>query len=153
MTGRIPRWFVRLVVYLRSPKFTAGALAVWTADGSVLLVRSRTGEGLWGFPGGILHRREHALDGALRELHEETGVRTVTRHDLEIVDMHTQQQARHVEAVYRVHAPRPDTALSADRGGRFEIAEVAWWPVDALPPLRRESRFVLKLYPTVLGSG
>ena len=41
----------------------------------VVVTRRWIGDGRWSLPGGGLHRRENSLDGALRELYEETGLR------------------------------------------------------------------------------
>ncbi len=40
----------------------------------VLVVMDLIGPGRWSLPGGGLHRREPAVDGAVRELREETGI-------------------------------------------------------------------------------
>jgi len=50
--------------------------AVVTASAHVLLVRRRNapGKNLWALPGGFLEPRERLLQGALRELQEETGL-------------------------------------------------------------------------------
>lgn len=50
--------------------------AVVTAASHVLLIqRGRApGKGLWALPGGFLEPRERVLQGAMRELHEETGL-------------------------------------------------------------------------------
>ena len=45
------------------------------SDDEVLLVRGWLGDGKWGLPGGGIHKGEDSLTGALRELHEETGIR------------------------------------------------------------------------------
>lgn len=47
-------------------------VAVRTPDDKVLLIRSRGN--MWGFPKGGRHHDESALDGAIRELKEETGI-------------------------------------------------------------------------------
>lgn len=52
--------------------------AVVTVSGHVLLVRrgGELGHGLWAVPGGFLEARERLLQGAIRELKEETGLST-----------------------------------------------------------------------------
>ncbi|WOI57242.1 NUDIX hydrolase [Palleronia sp. LCG004] len=53
-----------------------GALAVLVRDDSVLLVRRSNppDAGLWGFPGGHVEWGETAIEAAIRELAEETGI-------------------------------------------------------------------------------
>lgn len=53
-----------------------GALAVVLRDGHALLARrgKEPDAGLWGFPGGHVELGETALDAAVRELREETGI-------------------------------------------------------------------------------
>ncbi|MDD2686059.1 MAG: bifunctional nicotinamide-nucleotide adenylyltransferase/Nudix hydroxylase [Gallionella sp.] len=53
--------------------------AVVTANNHVLLVRrgGELGHGLWAVPGGFLETRERLLQGAIRELKEETGLATL----------------------------------------------------------------------------
>lgn len=147
---KIPRWFIRLGVYLVSPKCTAGAMAVWVDQEEVLLVQSRTGEGLWGFPGGILERFEHPIDGALRELREETGDPGLAIEDLSLVGTHSQQDQRHIESVFRITSVRPAAGPSMTPGGRLEIVQARWFPLRHLPDLRREAKYVLDRYPSIL---
>lgn len=58
----------------RTPKL--GALAVVVRDNHILLVRRRNAPdaGLWGYPGGHVELGETALNAAVRELFEETGI-------------------------------------------------------------------------------
>jgi bifunctional NMN adenylyltransferase/nudix hydrolase len=55
--------------------------AVVVQSGHVLLVRrgALPGEGLWALPGGHLNPDENALNGTLRELKEETGLKVPTK--------------------------------------------------------------------------
>ena len=66
-------------VVWRNPVPTAGVAVVDTTgrEPTVLLVRRATepDAGEWGIPAGFLEHDERAVDGAARELHEETGVR------------------------------------------------------------------------------
>lgn len=59
----------------------AAAIAVVIQDGQVLLVRRANppDAGLWGFPGGKIDVGESIQVAAIRELHEETGVRGEAR--------------------------------------------------------------------------
>jgi mRNA-decapping enzyme subunit 2 len=149
--GRLlsPR-LLRIGLYWRSTKFTVGAMVVWIADDQTLLVRGRFGQRAWGFPGGAMSRREDPVDCALRELREETGVDDVTADELRLVGSHTQQHARHIDYVYLLRRSRHTDFTVHDAADRFEIAEVQWWPVDALPVLRQEAAHVVERYPELL---
>ncbi len=61
-------------IHFRNAKPTASALVV--RDGRVLLVQRAIEPacGAWDIPGGFLEEDEHPEDGAVRELHEETGL-------------------------------------------------------------------------------
>jgi 8-oxo-dGTP diphosphatase len=143
LLGRLlsPR-VVRFIVYWTSTRFTAGSLVIWVHDGRILLVRNGYGERAWGFPGGVMDRREDPVDCAVRELREETGV-VVPTADLTLVGTHTQRRARHIDHVYRLDR-EPDGELDAP--DRFEIAEIAWWPLSDLPALRHEADEVIARY-------
>ena len=140
---------VRWANFVTGTKMTAGAMVVWIADGDLLLVRSKHGQRVWGFPGGVLNKRENPIDGARRELLEETGLAVPAAH-LEIVGVHVQEHGRHLDCLYRVTAPRPagDTPLYTE--DTFEIAEIGWFALDALPRLRAETERCCRLYPGLL---
>ena len=65
------------------------ALAVVVRDDQVLLVQRRNepDAGTWGFPGGHVELGERALDAAVRELQEETGVIARARSYLTNIDV------------------------------------------------------------------
>lgn len=145
LTPRMVRW----ANFVTGTKMTAGAMAAWVADGELLLVRSKHGQQLWGFPGGVLNKRENPVDGARRELQEETGL-SVAVEDLEIVGVHVQEHGRHLDCLYRVRAPRPAADVPLHTDDTFEIAEIGWFPLDALPSLRYETERSCRLYPGLL---
>ncbi|MGZ3215133.1 NUDIX hydrolase [Paracoccus sp. T5] len=72
------------------PPLICAVLAVVIRDRQVLLVQRANPPDarLWGFPGGKLEAGETLLDGALRELQEETGVAAVAQRVLTAVDVH-----------------------------------------------------------------
>lgn len=138
---------VQLATFVTGHKVTVGAMVVWVADGELLLVRSKHGERRWGFPGGSLDKHEDPIDGARRELLEETGLGCALT-DLELVGAHVQEHGRHLDTIFRVLLPKPVTAPVTD--DTFEIAEIGWWPLDALPPLRTEAETARQRYPGLL---
>lgn len=66
-----------------------GAIAVLLHEGKFLLVQrgKDPGRGLWGFPGGHVEAGEAAMDAAVRELMEETGVQATARDCATCVDI------------------------------------------------------------------
>jgi len=118
--------------------------AVVTVAGHVLLVRRKhpPGKGLWAIPGGFLEGRERLLQGAIRELKEETG--------LDIEDEELVKACRQV-AVFdhpdrsprgRVitHAHWFDLPLPTlpSVAGADDAAEARWFPVSELPGMEAE---------------
>lgn len=118
--------------------------AVVTASDHVLLVeRGRApGKGLWAVPGGFLEPRERVLQGAIRELREETGLALLP---------FTLEGALKATAVF----DHPDRSLRGrtithahwfDLGqcrlpevmGADDAAQARWFPISALPGM--ESR-------------
>jgi len=60
-----------LWVYLKKGKRTR---VVIVAEGRVLVVKGWLSAGQWSLPGGGLHRGEDTVEGAIREVKEETGL-------------------------------------------------------------------------------
>lgn len=108
--------------------------ALLERHGALLLVKraARLSEGgKWALPGGFLDRDESLADGVRREVREETGW------DSRVVGL--------LRVVSRPDRPREDrqnvafdfVLTAGDRVGApdDESSEVAWVPIDRLPPL------------------
>ena len=98
----------------------------------VLLIR-RGGEpykGLWAFPGGFLEMKETAMEGALRELREETALEPAAVVELGVFsDVDRDPRERAITIAYYALV-RPSSVVGGD-----DADEAAWFPVDSLPPL------------------
>ena len=96
-------------------------------DGAIMLVKHTYISG-WHLPGGGVESGEIAEEAAERELEEEAGL--VARGRLTLAGVYANHKffrGDHV-ILYSVHAP--DTCPPAEQG---EIAERAWFGLDALP--------------------
>ena len=109
------------------------AICIAVKDGEVLLARRHpdlSEGGKWSIPGGYVNRDETALEGAVREVREETG--------WDVTDVR----------LFRINdnPDRPDsdrqtidfifTATAAEKIGKpdWETSELGWFSFDALPP-------------------
>jgi len=133
--GLLPRRARRLVVHAVAPSFTVGAICVVErADGRVLLVRLSYRR-RWGFPGGLMKRRETIDEAARREVREEVGL------DIELVDepaVVVAAGSRRVDVIYRARVADgvdPDSAHPMSP----EIVEVRWVDRRELPELQHEA--------------
>ncbi len=112
------RFFVRPVV--------VGVRVMLIRDGEVLLVRHTYVPG-WYMPGGGLNRGETLDEGARREAREEVGA---TLNNISLVGAYsnfTEWRSDH-----NILFLSTDFSLSGERD-RHEIAEVRFFPLDALP--------------------
>lgn len=107
------------------PDPVLGAIAVVYHQDQIILVQRKTqpNAGWWGFPGGHVELGETAMQAAVRELHEETGVRAqaleyLTNIDVMLHDKTGRVQKQYLLAAvlcaYESGAPQPaDDALQA----------------------------------------
>lgn len=132
---RLPTGARRRVVRSISPAFTVGAIVFITRDdGRVLLVRLSY-RNAWGVPGGLLKRGEEAVDGARREVFEETGLAIDLLGEPTVV---VAPEPARVDIVFRARLAKgidPDSALPCSP----EITEVGWFPPAELPDLQPEA--------------
>ncbi|MDR2260049.1 MAG: bifunctional nicotinamide-nucleotide adenylyltransferase/Nudix hydroxylase [Azoarcus sp.] len=118
--------------------------AVVTAAGHVLLVRRKRapGKGLWALPGGFLEGRERLLQGAIRELKEETGLDLAAAASggapraVAVFD-HPDRSARGRIITHAHWFDLPLATLPAVAGAD-DAAEARWFPVAGLPGMEAE---------------
>ena len=115
-------------------KVSAGA-AVFDEDGRILLVK-RADDGKWGFPAGGVDPNESAIEAAVRETYEETGI------DAEIVALvgvyHGEPGKSGPHSVVHVQY------LCERAGGTIrqshETAAVRYWNIDDVPVWHPDAR-------------
>ena len=133
---RLPEAVRNLLIRWGTPSFHVGAICVVErADGHILLVRQSYRRDGWGFPGGLLRRREEPADAARRELREELGI------DFELEGLPVvviDSPMRRVDVVFNARlAAESDQPERTDHSP--EITEVGWFAPDGLPSLLPEA--------------
>ncbi|WP_344649638.1 NUDIX hydrolase [Cryptosporangium japonicum] len=101
-------------------------------DDRLLLVRQPPATG-WSLPGGLLDRREHPRDAAVREVREEIGVSLDPDTVTPIVpNAHVNPWVQQVDLIFTATVDADDIVLTVDE---VEIGEARWFTLEALPPL------------------
>jgi len=106
-----------------------GALPL-DAQGNVLLARRGIHPyfGDWNIVGGFLNYQEDPIEGLIREVHEETGVRCVVdRFVTMTADVYGDNGQALLNAYFTVKL------LSDDVRPHDDVSELRWFPLDALP--------------------
>ena len=108
----------------------------------LLIKRGREpNKGLWAFPGGFLEIDEELIDGAARELREETGL---TR--IELKQMHTfgnigrDPRGRLITVVHTGVIKQPKEVSAGD-----DAEEAKWFDIDELPEMAFDHEIVAKM--------
>ncbi|MGY0466969.1 NUDIX domain-containing protein [Kitasatospora sp. cg17-2] len=115
------------------PWLTADAVVI--RSGSVLLIQraDEPYKGSWALPGGYVDEGETTRAAAARELEEETGI-VADPEELAQVGAYDapdrDPRERVVSVAYLLEVASGQEAVAGD-----DAAAVAWWPLDALPPL------------------
>jgi len=142
LPGPARRRLVRTVM----ARYTVGAVALVRDRGvpeQLLLLRQPAAPG-WSLPAGLLKRGEQPLDGCVRELAEETGVR-LSPADLTPAApnavVHT--RGRWVDFVFEATVQADRITLAVDGG---EVLEARFHPLDNLPPLTVATARLLSAY-------
>jgi 8-oxo-dGTP diphosphatase len=115
--------------------------SVLIVNREVLLVRRKNEpfQGKWCFPGGFIEENENVLDGAKRELQEETGVENVPLVQFRTyADPDRDPRGRTVTVVFLGFLQKKPAAMAAD-----DAAECGWFPIDSPPPLAFDHEQIL----------
>nr|WP_198667169.1 NUDIX domain-containing protein [Glycomyces dulcitolivorans] len=142
---RLPHPMRRRIVRIATPTYTLGSVVlVMDAKRTQLLMLQQPPGKRWSLPAGLLNRREQPIEGARRELAEETGIEA----DLaELVPadpcavVHT--NGRWVDNVFRLDRDPQTTEIIVDG---HEVWDAGWHPVDALPEMTRATAKLLSHY-------
>ena len=113
--------------------------AVWSAGeghDDLLLIR-RADDGLWAPVTGVVDPGEHPAVAAVRETLEEARIDAVVErlaqvHVTDVVTHANGDVAQYTGLVFRCRAVGGEAGVGDD-----ESVDAAWWPSDALPPMRR----------------
>jgi 8-oxo-dGTP pyrophosphatase MutT (NUDIX family) len=137
---RLPQVAKLFLIRRATPSFHVGAICVVErSDGHMLLVRQSYRRDGWGFPGGLMRRREEPADAARRELHEELGI------DVELQGMPVvviDPDMRRVDVIF--NARLAEGSAQPERSPHSpEISDVRWFPPDRLPSLLPEATSAL----------
>jgi 8-oxo-dGTP diphosphatase len=137
---RLPQAARSLLIRLGTPSFHVGSICVVErADGHLLLVRQSYRRDGWGFPGGLMRRREDPADAARREVMEELGI------DVELVGLPVvviDSPMRRIDVVYNARladgSAEPEATVHSP-----EITDARWFPPAGLPELLPEATAAL----------
>jgi ADP-ribose pyrophosphatase YjhB (NUDIX family) len=111
---------------------TAGAVCV-DERGRILLVRRAIEpyKGLWDLPGGFIEEGEHPLDGARRELREETGLEI---EPLEFLGIWIDRYGGDSTAAATLNLYWSARVAGGEPMAADDVAELGWFDPDELPP-------------------
>jgi 8-oxo-dGTP diphosphatase len=118
---------------MKRPSCYLTADSVLIVGNEVLLVQRKHEpfQGKWGLPGGFVDAEEKVLDGARRELQEETGVEGVSLTQFGAYgDPGRDPRGRTVSFVYWSMMEKKPAAKAAD-----DAADCAWFDLNQLPEM------------------
>ncbi len=101
-------------------------------DNKVLLGKragNRSGSGLWNLPGGHLEFGEHLIEGASRELFEETGLIAKESHFVQLINSPDQDQFHYIQINFLVTKWEGEPTLKEPD----KCSEWKWFDLDNLP--------------------
>lgn len=122
-------WLGRLSYYILWPGISIylfgsqrSRIIVFSGD-DVLVVKAWLSNGKWSLPGGGMHSGESTASGALRELHEETGIKLKTSDLNALVSENLRLRGIKVKLHYFSAYINPKLAVQKQPG---EITHIAW---------------------------
>ncbi|HHD92259.1 MAG TPA: NUDIX hydrolase [Candidatus Portnoybacteria bacterium] len=111
------------------------AISVLIKNNQILLIQRIKGDyvGLWGLPGGKIERDEHLSEAAIREIFEESGIKSDFKSYLGLVSEHLVESNRIIQH-FLLHIcelePKTTEILTNQEG------ELAWFNLDHLQEIK-----------------
>lgn len=141
--GRVA-WVVAWPVNYLAIRFSRRTRVLIICNDEVLMVKSWLGSGKWGLPGGGLHQGEDPVQGALREIKEETSINASPEQLVAVGDYAYRFRGFHYDCIFfkLEFAAKPEIAKQAG-----EIVEIGWFPRAAIAGMDCEPdvRYALNL--------
>ncbi len=133
---------------LETPALTVDGVLI--ARGKVLLVRRGRPpwQGMWALPGGFVEIGESCESAVVREVEEETGLRTVVEGLTGVYSDPSRDPRGHIVTV-AFHVRR----VSGKVLGGDDAAEAQWFPLDALPRFAADHARILREALALRGRG
>jgi ADP-ribose pyrophosphatase YjhB (NUDIX family) len=138
--AHMPRALRQVAVRSVMPSFTVGVMPIITRDDGWILGVQHTYMARWGFPGGLVNRRERVEDAVVREAREEVGLHIRTVGEAMVTVNPWEQVVRVAWRAVLEDGDRPEMAHPASP----EILMVRWLDPDHLPDLAPEAREALR---------
>nr|WP_277605547.1 NUDIX domain-containing protein [Glycomyces sp. L485] len=127
------------------PTYTLGSVVLVMDEAATRLLMLRQPPGKrWTLPAGLLNRGERPIEGAKRELAEETGIEADLEELVPAVPcavVHT--SGRWVDNVFRLVRDPESTQIIVDG---HEVWDAAWHQADDLPEMTRATARLLSNY-------
>lgn len=134
--NRFPVRWQRRFMTAAHQRFLVGVVGIGAApDGRVLLARHTFGSPRWRLLGGFIARAERLEDALAREIGEETGLEVEVG---PLLEAEAGYRWARIELVYAFRVTGGAERLSG------EVAEVRWYPTDALPEVRADQRGLIE---------
>ena len=111
------------------------AIAAVIKNGKLLMMKRERGDyvGYWGLPGGKIAKGEHVSDAGIREIEEESGIRTSFNSHLGLVSEHLIENGE-VQMHFLLHVLRldaPTAEITKTDGG-----EMRWFPLSGIMSMK-----------------
>jgi 8-oxo-dGTP diphosphatase len=112
---------------VKEPQRVGAAALITDEEGRVLLVRHTYARKNWELPGGAVEQGESPMDGAVREVQEETGLAVSPT---QLTGIYYDTEADFLHFVFRC---APTGSGAVPRPDRAEVDECVFWAPDNLP--------------------